>query len=360
MTHEDWFGRLLKKALPVPRLRPGTAGGARGPVRRIILFGRHPNPTSDYYFAARLAASGMPPFQIVDIHNSDFSGLDADGAFVIFCRYASSGALQWIEQESSKLAGVGLFLDDDIPGVIIGREAPLGYRLSLFIRGLMPLRRLNRHLDIVWASTPRLSEHLKSADARVLPPAPPESLWDVPHPKRPAKDGDVLIAYHATAIHVEEHRFLQPILKEVLEARPNVHFEVFAGKATVQLWQGMERVTLRQQISWSAYLVEALTRQIDIMLVPLGSSPVNDCRSATKRIDVARTGAAGFFAISEAYGPADASGEIRLPNDPEVWRDALLTFIDDPEKRRTAAEATRHLVAAMTLRAQTGLDLRPL
>jgi hypothetical protein len=145
-----------------------------------------------------------------------------------------------------------------------------------------------------------------------------------------------------------------------LEARPNVHFEVFAGKGTAQLWQGMERVTLRQQISWSAYLAEALTRQIDIMLVPLGSSPVNDCRSATKRIDVARTGAAGFFAISEAYGPADASGEIRLPNDPEVWRDTLLTFIDDPEKRRTAAEATRHLVAAMTLQAQTGLDLRPL
>jgi hypothetical protein len=359
MTHDDWFRRALAGALPAPRLRSGATGGARGPVRRIILFGRHPNPTSDYYFAARLAAPGMPPYQIVDMRDGDFSALDADGTFVILCRYASAAALQWIERESSKLAGIGLFLDDDIPGVITGHEAPLGYRLSLFFRGLVPLRRLNRYLDIVWASTPKLADRLKDAHARVLPPAPSQNLWNVPHPKTSAGENEVLIAYHATAVHVDEHGFLQPIIREVLAARPHARFEVFAGNSSLRLWRGMERVIVRRQVSWSDYLAEALTRRIDIMLVPLSHSRVNDCRSATKRIDVTRTGAAGVFSISEAYGSPDGSGEIRLPRDATAWRDTLLDLIDDPARRKAAAQATRQLVEEMTLQAQSGLDLGP-
>jgi len=356
---DGWLRRISTLALPTPQLRAGATGGPRMPVRRIILLGRHPNPTSDYYFAARLAAPSMPPHQMVDIRSNDFSSLDADGAFIILCRYASATALNWIEQESPKLAGVGLFLDDDIPGIVTGREATIGYRLSLLLLGLMPLRRLNRHLDIVWASTPRLADRLKSADARVLPPAPPASLWNVPHHNISTPEDELLIAYHATAVHVDEHRFLQPIVKEVLAARPHARFEVFAGKASAHLWQGMERVILRQQVSWSDYLTEALTRRIDIMLVPLGSSRVNDCRSATKRIDVARAGAAGIFSISEAYGSADDSGEIRLPLDATVWRNTLLNLIDEPAKRRVAAQATGHIVARMSLQAQAGLEFNP-
>ncbi|WP_426123874.1 hypothetical protein [Pararhizobium sp. PWRC1-1] len=356
---DGWLRRIFAQALPTPQLRAGATGGPRTAVRRIILIGRHPNPTSDYYFAARLAAPGMPPHQMVDIKSNDFSSLDAEGAFVILCRYASATALKWIEQERSKLAGVGLFLDDDIPGIVTGREAAIGYRLSLLLLGLMPLRRLNRHLDIVWASTPKLADRLKSANARVLPPAPPASLWNGPHPNASGHEDQLLIAYHATAIHVDEHRFLQPIIKDVLAARPHARFEVFAGKASAYLWQGMDRVVFRQQVSWSDYLAEALTRRIDIMLVPLGSSRVNDCRSATKRIDVARAGAAGIFSISEAYGSADDSGEIRLPLDATVWRNTLITLIDEPAKRRAAAQATRDIVARMSLQAQAGLGLNP-
>lgn len=354
--HDYGLRRMLMLALPKPKLRHGATGAPRKPIRLIILVGRHPNPTSDYYFAARLTAPGMPPHQMVDISSKDFSNFDADGAFIILCRYTSPAVLRWIEQESSKLAGVGLFLDDDIPAVILGREASIAYRMSLFFLGLMPLRRLNRHLDVVWASTPRLAERLKSAQARVLPPAPPESLWNIPHETASGKREELLIAYHATSIHVDEHRFLQPIIKEILAARPQTRFEVFVGKASVHIWHDMERVTLRQQASWSDYLAEALTRRIDIMLVPLAPSPINDCRSSTKRIDVARVGAAGVFSISQAYGSPDDSGEIRLPEDQKLWRDAILTLIDSPLKRQVAVQATRNFASEMTSQARAGLD----
>ncbi|MCX8996193.1 hypothetical protein NOF55_16770 [Rhizobiaceae bacterium BDR2-2] len=355
----DRVRALIARLLPAPRLRAGATGGPRRPVKRIIVFGRHPNPTADYYFAARLAAPGMPEHRFIDIRDGDPAGIDADGTFVILCRYASAAALRWIEREERQLAGVGLFLDDDIPAVVTGRDADIGYRLFLVFRALLPLRRLNRHLDIVWASTPRLAQRLGAANARVLPPAPPEALWNIPHVAGNRDTGTVMIAYHATAVHVEEHAFLQPVIRDVLAARPDALFEVFAGGKAAGRWKGMERVTVRRPVSWAAYLAEASTRQIDIMLVPLTPSPVNDCRSPTKRIDVARAGAAGIFSVSPAYGEAGADGEILLRYDPDAWRAALLELIDDADKRAAAASATRERVAAMTRSAERGLDLSP-
>jgi hypothetical protein len=356
MPRHDGLLSPLARYLPFPRLRPGATGGARRPVKRIVVFGRHPNPSSDYYFAARLAARGMPPCAFVDVRNEDLSRLDSDGTFAIVCRYASASVLNWIEAESGRLAGVGLFLDDDIAAVVTGRDATISYRFRLFVRALWPLRRLNRHLDIVWASTPRLADRLALARARVLLPAPSETLWRKSCPlQRP--DDSVLIAYHATGVHVEEHRFLQPIVREVVALRPNVKFEVFGSPTVESIWRGIERVSLRRPISWTEYLREALSRHIDIMLVPLTPSAVNDCRSPTKRIDVARAGAAGIFSISSAYGLPGDDAEVILPYDKKVWRDAILALVDDPDKRRAAAAATGVRVAAMTQAAAAGLDL---
>ncbi len=357
MPRYDGLLSPLARFLPTPRLRPGATGRVRRPVKRIVVFGRYPNPSSDYYFAARLAVRGMPPHAFVDVRDNDLSSLDADGTFVIVCRYASASVLDWIETGSSRLAGVGLFLDDDIPAVIVGRDAPLAYRFLLFMRALWPLRRLNRHLDIVWASTPQLADRLALAGARVLLPAPLEGLWNVPDRPQSATHGTVLIAYHATGVHVEEHRFLRPIIQEVLELRPGVEFEVFGSPKVEPVWRGMERVTLRRPVSWTEYLNETLTTPVDIMLVPLAPSSVNDCRSPTKRIDVARSGAAGIFSISPAYGSPGEDAEILLPYDRHLWRDAILTLIDDPRRRAAVAAATRARVEAMTHAALDGLNL---
>jgi hypothetical protein len=217
----------LTRMLPSPTLREGASGAARRPVKRIILFGRHPSPTSDYYFRARLTAAGMPSYVLVDIRDEDFTALDPDGAFVVFCRYASASSLRWLEESIDRLAGVGLFLDDDIPAVIASSESSLPYKVSLFINALWPLRRLNRHLDIVWASTPDLARQLIAARPRVLPPAPSRDMWHTSlQSSRPSNNRSLLIAYHATGIHVAEHYFLRPVIEDVLSARPNVLFEV--------------------------------------------------------------------------------------------------------------------------------------
>lgn len=351
----------IERKLPRPQLRPGATGRPRGSVKRIIVFGRMPNPSFDYYFAARLDAPGMPPFQAVDIRHGNLADLDPEGAFIIICRYASPDVLSWLDTNSDRLSGVGLFVDDDIPAVVTGTDADFPYRLFLYFRALWPLRRLNRHLDIVWASTPHLASTLQVGDVQVLPPAPPEALWkprpDKSHVVANAVSDQVLIAYHATGVHLEEHRFLRPIIEEILAQRPHVHFEVFADGRAASIWEGLARVSVRKPLPWNEYLADADKRTIDVMLVPLHPSRVNDSRAPTKRIDVARYKAAGVFSEGFAYGYGASVGEHRVPYVWPYWQATILELIYDRERHAEAATRTQSIVQEMTSGANKGLEM---
>lgn len=347
MTETGWLRSYLANLLPQPRLRAHAGDAPRKPIKRVILFGRHPNPTADYYFSARLSSAYGPNYHMADIRSASFEELDPEGTFVIVCRYASPRVLEWIAKYDDRLSGVGLFLDDNIPAVITGHDASLAYRLFLFYRALLPLHQLNRYLDIVWVSTPRLAASLANVKAIVLPPSPPETLWNTIH--RNDEKKDVLLAYHATSVHHSEHLFLRPIIEEVLAQRPQAKFEVFAGKGTKHIWRGMDRVVVLEPMPWSNYLDDTSRRQIDVMLVPLTPSLVNDCRSPTKRIDVARSGAAGIFSASEAYGFSTTDAEIVLPCEPTLWINTIISLIDRPDLRSKTAAATRERVRSMKM-----------
>lgn len=348
----------IERKLPRPLLRPGATGRPRGPVKRIIVFGRMPNPTFDYYFAARLEAPGMPPSEAVDIRHGNLADLDAEGAFIIICRYASPGVLGWLDANADRLSGVGLFLDDDISAVVTGQDADFFYRLRLCYRALWPLRRLNLHLDIIWASTPHLAWRLGEAKVSVLPPAPPRALLlaecQGARVQVATKD-QVLIAYHATGVHLEEHRFLRPIIEEVLRERRQARFEVFTDRRAKAIWQGLDRVQLREPMLWGDYLADANGRQIDIMLAPLAPSHVNESRAPTKRIDIARYQAAAVFSEGAAYGFMLDDDEPRLPYDQNAWRDTIYRLVDEVDMRKTVAAATRKAVLQMTVAADAGL-----
>lgn len=349
----------LEGKLPKPQLRPDASGHVRRRVERVIVFGRIPNPTFDYYLAARLQVVGMPPYQVADIRGDELPDLNAEGAFVIICRYVSPSVLCWIERNAHCLSGVGLLLDDDIAAVITGKDAGFLYRLFLWYRALWPLARLNRHLDIVWASTPHLASRLGEAKAVILPPAPPKSLWsnvDGDVETRDPANGEVLIAYHATGVHLEEHRFLQPIIAEVLRQRPQARFEVFADRRAAVVWRGLDRVQIREPMPWMEYLADANARRIDIMLVPLAPSRVNDSRSSTKRIDAARYQAAAVLSQGKAYGFSCSDGEICLPYIAETWRSTLIQLIDDSAVREAAMMATQRVVLQMASKVNAGFE----
>ncbi|MFP3700739.1 hypothetical protein SB758_35270, partial [Burkholderia sp. SIMBA_013] len=69
---------------------------------------------------------------------------DAQGAFVILCRYAMPGQLWWLIRHRKRISGLSLFIDDDIAATVVEAEAALPYRIYLLVCGLLPLMALNR------------------------------------------------------------------------------------------------------------------------------------------------------------------------------------------------------------------------
>lgn len=327
-------------------------------MSRIIVIGKFPNPTFDYYFAARLAMPGTPPVELVDIRDKA-PPLEAEGSLVIIIRYTSIAISRWIRRNKRLLAAVVLFVDDDIAGAIISSEATRGYRYRLLRQSIIPLNVLIGSIDELWVSTEILKKRLAYASPRLLPPAPGRGaiVPTVPSSYCLGDPETVTIAYHATAIHMQEHNFLMPVIEAVLKARPSVVFEVVSNAQNASRWRKLDdkRVIIKPPLGWHDYLKEQ-TKQIDIMLVPVAPSQLNECRADTKRIDVVRVNAAALLSDCTAFRPAE-EGERLLPYERDVWISHILSLVDDRNVRERLAASTRRRVTAMHQQAINGLPL---
>ena len=348
-----WLDAVLGAALPKPAIRRSPRR-TQHQVRQVIVVARLPNPTFDYYLAARMVAPNMPPCRLVELRDAPLGDIDPDGAFIVVCRYMTIDLVRWIERNDERLAGVAYFTDDDVSAFVASGDAGLGYRLFLFWLALWPLRRLNRVLDQLWVSTPALARVFAHAHPTVLPPAPPDALW---MPRSATRGGEerCRLVFHAKAIHETEHEFLVPVIREVLRLRPRIEVEINAEGRTLRHWQGLQGVTLVDEVPWPFYIEQTRDRGADIILVPLMPTRVNGARADTKRIDVSRAGAAGVFSRCETYGFESDEGEMLLDNDASAWIAAIIALIDDPALRARTAEATRIRVAVMSARAAQGL-----
>lgn len=352
----SWLSSLVYRLLPRPRLRRGAAEGPRRRPARIIVFARLPNPSYPFYLEARLGAPGMPPAEAVDIHSGDLARLDPRDTFVLVCRYATPRVLAWISRHAAELAGVGLFIDDDVPAIIAHRDTTWTHRLFLLGLAVYPLLVLRTHLDVIWTSTPALADRLGASRAFVLGPAPGPLCFRGAEPAGASPDPPKIVFY-SQPVHLAEHRFLRPIISEVLRHRPDVEVEVVGDRSAARIWEGLP-VAVVQPMRWDAFLAYTAVRPATIALVPLLAGPMNDVRAPTKKIDVTRLGAAGIYSASPAYGVAQSGrdgGECIVGSDPGAWLEAIRAILDDDRHRAALARASREVVEAMSREADMGL-----
>src|SRR5271165_800123 len=147
-----------------------TGQGVR-PFRRLIVVIDGPNPSFDYYIGSRLEQQPDLPATVLDL-SDDPAALDPslfDAALVLFCRYVSGRWLDVLRRARSRLAGVALFLDDDLPALCRDRSVPLASRARLFVKGPLHWPRLAGLLDAVIVSTSVLAERLRQTPALVWP-----------------------------------------------------------------------------------------------------------------------------------------------------------------------------------------------
>lgn len=309
-----------------------ATGRLRRPPERIVVVIAGPNPSFDYYLAPRLARCGLT-FRVVDLDDAPSSGNAAPelaGALVLFCRYVSGPWLEAVEACAGVIAGVGLFVDDDIDALAADSSVPLDYRLRLFMLHLRHRRRLAECCDLLFVSSPVLAQRCSAARPKVLTPIASPSDMAAPE-SRP--DG-VRLAFHSTRVHRAEHRWLMRVMRSLLPELPSVSLEVHAGAPLSWSWRRVPRIVVMPPMPWPAYRAASAKNFADLLLAPLLPTRANAARSWTKRIDAVRMGAALLVSDNEVYqvGQEESSLGMCVPFDAASWKTAILELVRDPDR----------------------------
>ncbi len=140
-----------------------------------------------------------------------------------------------------------------------------------------------------------------------------------------------------------------PVVREVLERAPESMFEIFGTAPVNRLYRGMPRVAVLHPMSWANYLAYSSAAPLDIGLAPLLPGGFNAARGHTKFFDFVRCGAVGIYSNVEPYASfvRDGVDGLLLPNEPAVWRDAILHLVRDDDRRRGMATAARERAWAL-------------
>jgi hypothetical protein len=284
------------------------------------------------------------PVRIIDVGTVP-AGHELRDAFVLFCRYTSGAWMRAIEAQAGDIAGVGLFVDDDIDALAADASVPLAYRLRLWRLHLAHRRRLARLCDILFVATPELAARHQHTQTHLLP-----AIWseeDKSADERPP--GQMRVAFHSTSVHAAEHRWLIPVMRAVLAAEPSMTFEVLAGAPLSWRWRCLPRTRIEPSKPWPRYRAESRMNGADLLLAPLLPTRANAARSWTKRIDALRLGAALLVSDPNVYHPDPEELSLGMCVEPEqaAWTTAIKELAAD----RTRLDRLRELNRLHVLRA---------
>jgi hypothetical protein len=334
-------GRLMTRLAP-----PLAASGrVRRAPTRIVVVVTGPNPSFDYYLAPRLG--GDVPTEVRDVTAAPTPGEARDmlaGAFVLFCRHTSGAWLRAVESCEDVIAGVGLFVDDDIDALAADRTVPLWYRLRLWRLHLIHRRRLARVCDVLFVGSKTLAARNVLAHPHLLSPI----ADDRDTAASDSQAADFRAVFHSTSVHAAEHRWLRPIIGELLKAEASISFEVNVAPPLSFRWRGLPRTTILPSVPWPRYCAESRARRADLLLAPLLPSAANAARSWTKRIDAARLGAALLVSDAEVYqcGPEELRLGMHVPAEPAAWIAAIRDLARDRDRLVRLRDANRAYVMA--------------
>lgn len=294
------------------------------PVRRWLVLQQGPNPSTDYYIRPRGEASGCP-VRYRDLDRDAPSPDDLQpGTRVVIVRYLNPMWADALRRYQPQLAGIVYFMDDELLDPQAWRGLPAPYRQKLQRYCGRMHRALAELVTDYWGSTAPLCERHTDRAMQLMPPLPlAEDAGRVPIPPVPGEP--VQIFYHGTSVHIDEMRWLRPVIAEVLSACPLAHFEVIGDHEVNRLFRDLPRTRVLHPMSWPNYLSHCRAMRGHIGLAPLLPGRFNAGRSATKVLDMARASARGIFAEQEPYTQPlvrNAHG-MCLPMQAEIWRRAI-------------------------------------
>ena len=310
------------------RQRPPTPALQGTETKRWLILQQGPNPSSDYYIRPRVAESGLPTrWRHLEQDAPQAEDL-APGTAVIIVRYLSPRWAEALRTHRQQLARVIYFMDDDLLSPATWQGLPKKYRhkLATLCQRMYPA--IQALSTDYWASTPALAARYPQQQMQIIEPQPlPE---DHARPLTPIEPGKPLqIFYHGSAVHLDEIRWLRPVIAEVLERSPQAHFEIIGDQEINRLYRDLPRTRVLHPMSWPNDLAHCRSMKGHIGLAPLLPGAFNEARSHVKIFDIARCGASGLYANAAPYA-GKAHAENCLPMEAQSWIDALIAHLSPP------------------------------
>jgi glycosyltransferase involved in cell wall biosynthesis len=304
----------------------------------VIEHGRM--PSTDYFVVPHVTRPGLP----VSVFNSTRGGVDTSalspGALVVFVRYIDARWAEAVRAAREHLAGVVLFMDDDLLDWRALQGLPWRYAYKIW---RLTLRRRQWLEDVkasLWVSSEYLAGKYPLLNPVVIAAAPAPNIVL----SRPA----VRIAYHGTASHAAEIRWLVPIIRKVQEQCDYTYFEIFGGVDVNKLYRGISRVAVLHPMSWPNYHAYTSQGGFQIGLAPLLPGRFSAGRSNTKFLDFVRCGAVGIYSDAPPYSGFVRNGVdgLLVRNDPDAWVEAISTLARDGETRSRMAQTAAQRLGA--------------
>ena len=301
------------------------------------------NPSSDYFVLPYLQAQGFV------VERRQFPDLPEPsqlrGVEILFVRYVPTGWRRLVASCRGEIAGVHLFMDDDLFSWPSFARMPLRYQwklLSLSWRHRSWLRSMGARLLV---STPYLQQRYAEWQPQLLAPRVPAALLPLLEREdaEPSESAPITVFYHGSASHGADLKWLRPVIERILAADERIVFEVIGNSSVNRLFRGLPRVQVLHPMKWDSY--QSLLRRPGrtIGLAPLLDSPFNRARAHTKFLDITLAGAVGIYAAGSVYGGVVRHREngLLLPMDQGAWADAILQLAADQSVRRQMLSEAR-------------------
>lgn len=323
-------------------LTPGQSTDRSG--QTLAVLHQNAGPTLAYFVRAPAERenfliteldSALPP-------TSSTQGILAAADHVLVVRYLPRPWLRVIKKLAASGASLTFLMDDDLldPQALDG--LPVAYQRRLRERITNQARHIPRLFSRIWVT----SAYLKAKYCDLNP----HLLQLSPEAKVVAKASTHRLAYLGTASHPLEFAWLVGLLEKLQQSRDDCTIEIYGDLQVNRQFRHIPGVRIVHPMTWSSFLRDSSTRQLDVMLCPLFDHPFNRCRAPVKFFDAARMGAVGVYSDRAPYQGFIRQGEdgILLPDDLDCWIAALHQLLDDQTHRATLAANAKHRAGSLT------------
>lgn len=265
---------------------------------------------------------------------------------IVFHSYHADAAADALMEAVKHRYGTKFILDDDDNTFAIDPENP--FWLTMTHDHAFAMQQICRYSQYVTTTTQELKDvfakrTLVNADITVIPNYMSEAYKDY----EPDNGDKVVIGYFGGSSHyndLHETGFL-PALQRVMHEHKNVYFKCVGVPVDHYLpRKRFEQVEVAYGRQWASKLFPTLN--FDIAVAPLKQTIFADGKSNIKWLESSRMGAAFVCSDVGPYKPLSDTVAVKVNNDTEDWYNALKTLVQDAEKRKTLAKASKAEIKA--------------